>query len=83
MSFCEVDSACQHYERGRDDATRMRIRPEATLATLGLAEVLAAGDAAQQTRAQSYLDEAIAELQAMKMQPALQRALARKELLKA
>jgi hypothetical protein len=56
----------------------MRIRPEWALATLGLAEVLAAGD-----EAQSHLDQAIAELQAMNMQPALQRALARKELLKA
>jgi hypothetical protein len=74
----ENDSARRHYERARDDATRMRIRPESALATLGLAEVLEAGDASQ-----SYLDQAIAELQAMRMQPALQRALARKELLKA
>jgi hypothetical protein len=74
----ENESARQHYERARDDSTRMRIRPEWALATLGLAEVLAAGD-----EAQSHLDQAIAELQAMNMQPALQRALARKELLKA
>lgn len=74
----ENESARQHYERARDDSTRMRIRPELALATLGLAEVLEAGD-----KAQSHLDQAIAELQAMNMQPALQRALARKELLKA
>jgi hypothetical protein len=79
----ESDSARQHYEQARDDATRMRIRPEAALATLGLAEVLEAGDEAQQAQAQAHLDQAIAELQAMKMQPALQRALARKELLRA
>jgi hypothetical protein len=71
-------SARQHYERARDDATRMRIRPEWALATLGLAEVLEPGEDAQ-----THLGQAIAELQAMKMQPALQRALARKELLKA
>jgi hypothetical protein len=60
----------------------IRSRPT-TAATLGLAEVLATGDEAQQAEAQSYLDHAIDELQAMKMQPALERALARKELLKA
>jgi hypothetical protein len=74
----ENDEARQYYERARDDSTRMRIRPEWALATLGLAEVLEPGE-----EAQTYLDQAIAELQAMKMQPALERALARKELLKA
>jgi hypothetical protein len=74
----ENDTGRQHYERARDDATRMRIRPEWALATLGLAEVLEPGE-----EAQAHLDQAIAELQAMKMQPALERALARKELLKA
>jgi len=74
----ENESALRHYERARDDATRMRIRPEWALATLGLAEVLEPGE-----EAQAHLDQAIAELQAMKMQPALERALARKELLKA
>jgi hypothetical protein len=74
----ERDSARQRYERARDDATRLRIRPEWALATLGLAEVVEEGE-----QAQTYLDHAIAELQAMKMQPALERALARKELLKA
>jgi tetratricopeptide (TPR) repeat protein len=77
----ENDTARQHYEQARDDSTRMRIRPEWALATLGLAEVLAAGGEAQQ--AQSHLDEAIAEFQEMKMQPALERALANKGLLKA
>jgi hypothetical protein len=76
--IAENDSARRHYEQARDDATRMRIRPEWALATLGLAEVVEPGE-----EAQAYLDQAIAELQAMKMQPALQRALARKELLKA
>jgi hypothetical protein len=74
----ENDHARQHYEQARDDATRMRIRPEWALATLGLAEVLEPGE-----EARTYLDHAIDELQAMKMQPALERALARKELLKA
>jgi hypothetical protein len=76
--LAENASARRHYEQARDDATRMRIRPEWALATLGLAEVLEPGE-----EAQTYLDQAIAELQTMKMQPALQRALARKELLKA
>jgi hypothetical protein len=76
--LAENASARQHYEQARDDATRMRIRPEWALATLGLAEILEPGEDAQ-----TYLDQAIAELQAMKMQPALERALARKELLKA
>jgi hypothetical protein len=47
------DRARPHYERARDDATRMRIRPECALATLGPAEVLITGDATQQAGAQS------------------------------
>lgn len=72
-----------YYEQARDVSTRMRRRPEGALAALGLAEVLIAGNEAEQADAQPHLDFAIAELQEMRMQPALQRALANKELLKA
>ena len=61
----------------------MRSRPEKALTALGLAELLLAGNDKQQAEAQPNLDFAIAELQEMKMQPALQRALAHKGLLKA
>ena len=64
------------------ESASSRSRPT-TAAALGLVEVLATGDEAQQAEARSYLDRAIDELQAMKMQPALERALASKELLKA
>ena len=66
-----------------DDGPDLQWRPEKALTALGLAELLLAGNDAEQAEAQPHLDFAIAELQEMKMQPALERALANKGLLKA
>jgi serine/threonine protein kinase/tetratricopeptide (TPR) repeat protein len=64
-------------------ATRVRHRPEIALSRLQLAELLLEGSAAEQRSAAEHLDFAIAELREMKMQPALERALGHKGLLKA
>jgi tetratricopeptide (TPR) repeat protein len=79
----ERDEARAHYEHAFEVCERMRLRPEKALTALGLAELLLAGNDAEQAEAQPHLDFAIAELQEMKMQPALKRALAHKGLLKA
>ena len=64
-------------------ATRVRHRPEIALSRLQLAELLLEGSTEEQKSAAEHLDFAIAELRAMKMQPALERALRHKGLLKA
>jgi DNA-binding CsgD family transcriptional regulator len=73
------------YQRSLEWATRLRCRPEIALSRLALAE-LQLGQATtpglsrverrqQRAGALEHLDFAIAEFQAMKMQPALERAL--------
>jgi len=79
----EREEARAHYEHAFEVCERMRLRPEKALTALGLAELLLGGSDAEQAEAQPHLDFAIAELQEMKMQPALERALANKGLLKA
>jgi tetratricopeptide (TPR) repeat protein len=80
----ESERALAYYEQALELATRMRHRPEIALAHLGLAEVLLY-DANETTRSEGmqHLDIAIAEFRDMKMQPALERALRHKEVLKA
>jgi hypothetical protein len=79
----EREQARAYYEQAFEVCERMRLRPERALTALGLAELLLAGDEAEQAEAQPHLDFSIAEFQEMKMQPSLERALAHKELLKA
>ena len=79
----EREEARAHYEHAFEVCERMRLRPEKALTALGLAELLLGGSDAEQAEAQPHLDFAIAEFQEMKMQPALERALANKGLLKA
>jgi eukaryotic-like serine/threonine-protein kinase len=77
------EEAQAQYEHAFEVCEQMRSRPEKALTALGLAELLLAGNDTQQAQAQPHLDFAITELQEMKMQPALERALAHKGLLKA
>jgi tetratricopeptide (TPR) repeat protein len=90
----DADRARAHYQRAIDSCTRIRFRPELALCKLGLAELLLAPpppgqggrvtpDDRQHAEAQAHLDFAIAEFRAMKMQPALERALRHKGLLHA
>ena len=61
----------------------MRFRPEIALTRLDLAELLLDGDERERQDALGHLDFAIEEFGAMKMQPALERALRHKGLLHA
>ncbi len=64
-------------------AGRVGFRPEVALTRLALAELLLAGDADERAEALGHLDVAIGEFRAMQMQPALERALRNKDILKA
>jgi len=65
------------------DATGVRSRPEVSLCRLALAELLLDHYPDERGAAIEHLDFAIAELREMKMQPALERALRHRGLLKA
>ncbi len=81
-----------NYERALDRATKIQHRPEVALTRFELAQLLlseaedATGShsaATLRSEAQAHLDFAIEEFRAMKMQPALERALRKKGLLTA
>ena len=76
-------AAHDHYELALAWATNIRFRPEIALTRLDLAELLMEGNEDEQIEARGHLDFAIGEFRAMKMQPALSRALRRNDLLKA
>jgi tetratricopeptide (TPR) repeat protein len=79
-----TEEARRHYQEALTLATRTHNRPEIALVRLGLAEVLLeADDETQRLEGMQHLDFAIAEFRDMKMQPALERALRHKEVLKA
>jgi hypothetical protein len=61
----------------------LRFRPELALSRLGLAELLLEHYPDERDAAIEHLDFAIAEFREMKMQPALERALRHRGLLKA
>jgi hypothetical protein len=63
--------------------TKVRFRPEIALIRLGLAELLLEHYPNERDTALDHLDFAIAEFQAMKMQPSLERALRHRGLLRA
>jgi tetratricopeptide (TPR) repeat protein len=77
------DAARDYYAQALAACERIRQRPETALIHLGQAELLLDGSPVDQAEALDHLDFAIEELQAMKMQPALERALRHKGLLHA
>jgi hypothetical protein len=77
------DEARAHYQGALEVCARVRFRPETALTRLQLAELLLEHFPEEQAEAQAHLDIAIEEFRAMKMQPALERALRHKGLLHA
>jgi DNA-binding NarL/FixJ family response regulator len=70
-------AARQYYAQALEVAGKIRCRPELALTHLRLAEtLLQETDDAARSEALAHLDTAIPELRDMKMQPALERALA-------
>jgi tetratricopeptide (TPR) repeat protein len=79
----EPAKAREQYAEALTVCEEMGLRPEKALAALGLAEVLLEHYPEERDAAIEHLDFAIAELTEMKMQPALERALRHRGLLKA
>jgi len=79
----EPEQAREQYAEALTICDEMGLRPEKALARLGLAEVLLEHYPDERDAAIEHLDFAIAEFQEMKMQPALERALRHRGLLKA
>ncbi|HEY96251.1 MAG TPA: hypothetical protein G4O15_15080 [Dehalococcoidia bacterium] len=77
------DEAKEHYIEAINVCTDMRFRPELALSRLGLAELLLDHYPDEKSEALEHLDFAIKEFREMKMQPSLERALRRKDILKA
>ena len=86
------EAAREDYERSLPWATKLRHRPEVALTRLQMAELSLDSGSVEarhawplQSREEAlqHLDFAIEEFRAMKMQPALERALRHKEVLKA
>jgi DNA-binding CsgD family transcriptional regulator/tetratricopeptide (TPR) repeat protein len=72
----DLAEARGYYAKALEAAGKIRFRPELALTHVSLAEVLFQEDNATQSEALAHLDIAIPELRDMKMQPALERALA-------
>lgn len=72
----EPDRARQYYERALAEATAMKFRPEIALTRFQLAELLFSQYPASRHEAHEHLAFAIAEFEAMKMAPSLERARA-------
>ena len=70
-------------QKAIDRCEQAAFRPELAPSRLGLVELLLEHYPDEHDAAIEHLDFAIAEFQAMKMQPALERALGRRGLLKA
>ena len=79
----ERERARGYYRESLEACERVRFRPEIALTRLHLAELLLDHYPDERAEALEHLDFAIAELRDMKMQPALERALRRREILKA
>jgi tetratricopeptide (TPR) repeat protein len=77
------EEARKYYEEALKITTKMRFRPEVALTRLQLAELLLEHYPDEKAEALEHLDFAIKESRDMKMQPSLERALRRKEILKA
>jgi tetratricopeptide (TPR) repeat protein len=79
----EADKARAYYQQAIDVCSKVHFRPELALSQMELAELLLAHYLEERAAAIEHLDFAIAEFREMKMQPALERALRHKEVLKA
>ena len=79
----KYDEARKYYEEALKVTTEMRFRPELALSRLQLAELLLEHYPDEKKEALKHLDFAINEFREMKMQPALERALRHKDILKA
>jgi tetratricopeptide (TPR) repeat protein len=79
----EPDEARTYYQNAIEACEKVRFRPEMALTRLSLAELLLDHYADEHDAAIEHLDFAIQEFREMKMQPALERALGRRGLLKA
>ncbi|UCD09454.1 MAG: hypothetical protein JSU79_02085, partial [Dehalococcoidales bacterium] len=77
------DEAREYYKEAIRVCTEMKFRPELALSRLGLAELLLDHYPDEKAEAIEHLDFAINEFREMKMQPSLERALRRKDILKA
>jgi class 3 adenylate cyclase len=78
------EKARAYYQEALGVAGKVHFRPEIALTRLAIAELpLENDDQAHHAEALEHLDFAIAEFRDMKMQPALERALRHKEVLKA
>jgi tetratricopeptide (TPR) repeat protein len=77
------DEARGHYKEALRVCTKMKFRPELALSRLQLAELLLDHYPDEKKEALEHLDFAIKEFREMKMQPYLERALRRKDILKA
>ena len=75
------EDARAHYQAAQEVLTKVRHRPELALTRLELAELLLDHYPDERAKALEHLDFAIGELRDMKMQPALERALSRREIL--
>jgi hypothetical protein len=72
-----------NYQEAIGVCTDIRFRPELALTRLQLAELLLQHYPAEKRDALEHLDFAIKEFREMKMRPSLERALRRREILKA
>ena len=79
----EPDRARQYYQQAIEAAGKIRFRPEIALTRLQLCELLLEHYPDERTEAMEHLDFAIGEFRDMKMQPALERALSHRDILKA
>ena len=79
----ERDRSRAHFEGAIEDCAAFRCRPELALSRFHLAELLLDHYPDEHDAAIEHLDLAVTEFQDMKMQPALERALGRRGLLKA
>jgi tetratricopeptide (TPR) repeat protein len=79
----QPDEARAYYVQAREVCEKVRFRPEIALTRLELAALLLAHYPDERAEAVEHLDVAIDEFRAMKMQPALERALRHKGLLHA
>lgn len=77
------DNARSYYLKALETAGKIRHRPELALTHLELAELLLEHYPDERVEALEHLDAAITELRDMKMQPALERALSHRDILKA
>jgi hypothetical protein len=83
MAVGQIQQARARLAAGLEMCRRTRFRPEVAVIRLDLAELLLDHYPDERDAAIEHLDFAIAEFREMKMQPALERALGRRGLLKA